>query len=126
MECTAGVSGRIRIRDDKELAQRLMDHIMYRLSGRYIREERKRGYRDIFFNASMYPCFINYPKEDYIELYRMAGRDCIEGAVELSDGGERRYHRYNAETGQWAEHNGPESPNGRSEVLVDLSKEAGQ
>lgn len=124
MECTAGVSGCIRIRDDKELAQRLMDHIMYRLSGRYIREERRRGYRDIFFSASMYPCFINYPREDYIELYRMAGRDCIGGNIILSDGYEHRCHRYNAETSQWTELKGPGSADSRNEVLVDLTKEA--
>lgn len=103
MKRRTGVYGRIQIRDDRELVQELTDHITYRLSGTFIRLVRERGYRDITFNAPVYPCYINYPKEDYLELYKIAGASCIIGDVMFFAGHERWEHRYDKDTGRWTE-----------------------
>ena len=103
MGYAAMASGWIRIRNDEELAKKLRDHIMGRLSAGYLGEERKGGYRTIRFSAPIYPDRLLYNKEDYLALYELAGSCCLGGETRFTDGDVSWACRYDKDTGLWME-----------------------
>ena len=103
---TADASGWLRIADNDELAEKIKEHITYQLSGGYIADEQKHGYRTISFDAPLYPDYINYHEEDYLALYELVGTYCAGGMITFTDGVEHWCHRYDPKTGQWTEHKG--------------------
>ena len=67
------------------------------------------GYTEFYFSAPRDSALVNYHEEQYLGLYKLAGKACVKGRVRF-DGFNGRYvywcHNYNEDTGKWSEHEG--------------------
>ena len=102
--------GTICIKGDEKIIKMIKNYITRVLYGDVNEEDSfTNEYTKISFSAPRESAMVNYHREQYLGLYKLAGKSCVKGIVRFT-GFDGRYsfwcHSYNKDTGKWSEHEG--------------------